>query len=182
MIKKLILVTLIALGLGSAFWLGSRIETAPDEAESLLSKIPDVSVTDVDSNLVPLSKFLSTSRPGIIFVHFWATWCGPCEAELPDLVQFAESKIDNINVTFLIIAVNDELPKIKKRVKQLSFKNTRVFWLIDNSMVHRDRFGVTKIPETFVFSSSGQFKKKLVGPQEWTSSVFDQLTQSLSSK
>ena len=46
------------------------------------------------------------------FVHFWATWCAPCEKELPDLLKFALN--ENKTITFLFISVNDEAIRYRK--------------------------------------------------------------------
>ena len=48
-------------------------------------------------------------------VHFWATWCAPCEAELPEFIDLAK-KFEKI--TFFLIAVNDEEKKIHKFFKR----------------------------------------------------------------
>ena len=49
--------------------------------------------------------------------HLWATWCGPCEAEFPDFLRYAES-FKNKPVLFTLVAVKDEAQKIKKWVKK----------------------------------------------------------------
>jgi len=48
----------------------------------------------------------------------------------------------------------------------------KVYWLLDNTQVHRQAFGTTKLPESYLFNGSGQLLRKLVGPQEWLKPLF----------
>ena len=74
---------------------------------------------------------------------------------------------------FLLVAVNDELIKIKKHLNGLSVP-AGVMWLLDNKDVHRAAFGSTRVPETFVFSSDKNTLRKYVGPQEWNKPLYFQ--------
>ena len=54
----------------------------------------------------------------LVMVHFWGTWCAPCEVELPEYVEFIE-QFDKSKLKVLILAVNDEEKKVLKFMKRL---------------------------------------------------------------
>ncbi len=101
-----------------------------------------------------------------VLVHFWGTWCAPCEAELPDFLEFVE-KLKEKKVRAILLAVNDEDIKIKKFLKRFGK-------LPDNVSVAHDKpgksmltFGTVKVPETYLFAKNGKTLNKYVGPQDW---------------
>jgi cytochrome c biogenesis protein CcmG, thiol:disulfide interchange protein DsbE len=102
------------------------------------------------------------------------TWCAPCEAELPDLLALIKRYEDRPGVKFLLVATNDEVFKVQKHLKTLAIPKSSIYWLIDNKNVHRDQYGTTRVPETFVFSSDKTTLRKYVGPQEWNKTMFFQ--------
>ena len=118
---------------------------------------------------------LSDLKSDLVVVHYWATWCAPCEAELPELLKFIDTFKDKPGVKFLLVAVNDDLMKVKKHLKAQTIpKEASITWLMDNGNVYRDIFGTSRVPETYVFSSDKMTLKKYVGPQEWNNPMFFQ--------
>ena len=55
---------------------------------------PDFELRGPDGRLVRLSQF----RGQVLLVNFWASWCGPCRAEAPDLVALSETMAGNLAV------------------------------------------------------------------------------------
>ncbi len=178
--RILIGLTLISLAIGYTWWsrrsLQSQIQGSP--SETLLTRMPQALYTTLEGEVFDPALAIPKDRKAIV-VHFWATWCGPCEAELPELLKFSEHDKD---IVYLIVAINDEVAKIKKFLLQMPVpKNQQIYWLLDNNQVHRQAFGTTKLPESYVFRGNGQLLKKLVGPQAWEKpqflDTFRQLTQ-----
>jgi hypothetical protein len=73
-----------------------------------------------------------------------------------------------------LVAVNDEKVKIEKHLKTLVVPKASVTWVMDNRNTHRDIYGTTRVPETYVFSSDKRTLKKYTGPQEWNKPMFFQ--------
>src|SRR4029450_9163290 len=53
---------------------------------------PGVTMRDLDGREVSLASL----RGKVVLVNFWATWCGPCRAEIPDLVALQEKGGDRL--------------------------------------------------------------------------------------
>jgi thiol-disulfide isomerase/thioredoxin len=131
----------------------------------ILKEIPRIQFPDLLNKKTV--QFISESNAGKRkIVHFWGTWCGPCETELPSFISFAK-KFENKKVQFFLVAVNDEKAKVKKFLSRFKTfpKNLKIS--LDNSGVLMESFGVVKVPETFVFNEKGKTLKKFSGPQEW---------------
>ena len=169
--KIFIALVLIGGALAYSFYSKKSLEDQlSQESDQLLSRLPQATFTTFDGQPY-LTQDLIQSTPKGVFVHFWATWCGPCEAELPELLEYIEMRGDD--VVFLIVAINDELAKIEEFMATLKMPEERqVLWLLDNDFIHRNQFGTMKLPETFLFKGDGAILRRFVGPQEWLKPQF----------
>lgn len=137
----------------------------------ILRKLPDFKVKTVyGSKLISRSDILS-AKGKITYIHIWGTWCAPCEAEFPDLVQFINSMKDK-NAQFVLLAVNDDTKKIKKFLTQFDNISADVIILEDPDGVVMDLLGSVKVPETYVFNDKGDHLRRYVGSQSWSSKSF----------
>lgn len=117
----LILILVFVLLIGGAYVLYTRLEPslAPDQLAAQTTKAaddqqgsadsneqeqvtaPDFTVYDVSGNPVKLSNYFG--KP--IVLNFWASWCGPCQMEMPDFQEKYET-LDG-QVQFLMINMTD---------------------------------------------------------------------------
>ena len=134
----------------------------------VIKNMPTFEVYDLDGKNVSSSQLLSKSG---FYVHIWGTWCGPCESEFGLLLDFAAT-LENKNIKFYLIAVNDEKNKILKFISKYKKIPGNVIILIDQNNQVMDKFGTFKVPETFLFDSNGLGRNKYVGPQDWTKEIY----------
>lgn len=174
MLTRLLIIFLILGGtIFYAFYQKGSLESQlSGSSASILSKLPVTEFSTLEGQPFKLEELYQNERVELLVVHFWGTWCAPCEAELPDLLSFIKRFEDRPGVRFLLVAVNDDLVKVKKHIKGLGLPRSSLVWLMDNGNVHRDIFGTTRVPETYVFSSDKVTLRKYLGPQEWNKPLF----------
>ena len=131
----------------------------------VLKTLPEFSLKNLLSEKMVTSENIFEQGRAFSMIHFWATWCAPCEAELPAFINLAK-KFDKI--AFILVAVNDEDKKIHKFFKRFGKLPSNVFLAHDEKGKVSTRFGTIKLPETYLFTrKNGRHINKYVGPQEW---------------
>lgn len=172
------IILIIAATVGYSLYSKRSLESqivAEKEGHAVLARLPEAVFETLEGQPFPVNDLFTKEPTDLLMIHYWGTWCAPCEAELPDLLAFIKRFEGNSNVKFLLVATNDEVIKIKKHLKTLPIPSkASIYWLVDNKNVHRDLFGTTRVPETFVFSSDKTTLRKYLGPQEWNKTMFFQ--------
>jgi len=122
----------------------------PDPGQLLAKKVPDFKFVDLGGKPVT-----SQSLAGKVAVlDFWATWCDPCKASLPNLQKVYEKYKDNDKVAFLAISIDE--PQVEDKAIEDFFKELKV-----NIPLCRDRdnsaiaFKFTGIPSSFIIDANG---------------------------
>jgi thiol-disulfide isomerase/thioredoxin len=102
----------------------------------------------------------------VVFINFWATWCGSCKDEMPSMEalyqQFKEK-----DFVFLTISVDYEG---KKPVKEFIEKQRYTFpVLLDPKCETLDFYKVKGIPTTILIDKNRKMIGKATGPKNWKS-------------
>lgn len=83
-------------------------------AEDSRPAFPDVSFTDLDGGVVDLKSY----RGAVVLLNFWATWCGPCRLELPEL-QKLYGELGRKGFVVLAVAVDTPVSKVRPFMERL---------------------------------------------------------------
>jgi len=110
-----------------------------------------------DLNGKPVS--LAEARGKIVLLNFWATWCGPCRAEIPDLVDLQKRYADKFEI--IALATDEDDPDEVRRFVLQSGINYRV--AMSSDAVRRDYGGIAALPTSFVIDPEGRIVQKHVG-------------------
>jgi thiol-disulfide isomerase/thioredoxin len=134
--------------------------TAPDSGPVIRfvrnpDHAPDFKVDDLDGK--PLS--LSGSRGKVILLNFWATWCGPCRAEIPDLIELQKKYGDRLQIIGLDVD-DDDSAEVKKFVEKNGI-NYPVG--IATNEIRVQYGGVAALPTSFVLDDQGRVVQKHEG-------------------
>ena len=95
---------------------------------------------------------------GIFLVNFWGTWCPPCHAEHPYLMEISKREGD---ITFVGVNYKDDVALAREFLSERG--NPFKFNLVDVSGGLGIDFGVVGAPETFIVDQSGTIRYKHVG-------------------
>ena len=87
-----------------------------------------------------------------MYVDVWATWCGPCKAEIPSLQQL-ETDYHDKNITFMSVSVDTDKEAWKKMVAEKELGGVQV-WADGWSKITKD-YAIFSIPRFMLFSAEG---------------------------
>ncbi|MCX4305718.1 MAG: TlpA disulfide reductase family protein [Acetatifactor sp.] len=117
-------------------------------AENSVQQAPDFTVTDYDGEEVMLSDYFG--KP--IVVNFWASWCPPCKAEMPD---FEEAYKTHSEVQFLMVNMTggrETLESAKEHVESQGYTFTVLF---DTEYSAAYAYYVNSLPATYFIDAEG---------------------------
>jgi thiol-disulfide isomerase/thioredoxin len=120
----------------------------PDQA-------PEFAVKGIDGGPVNLAA----ARGKVVLLNFWATWCGPCRMEVPDLVELQKKYQDRLQVIGLVVDDADE-DAVRKFAKHYAI-NYPVAMTTDEMRIQFG--GVPALPTSFIINAQGRVVQKHIG-------------------
>jgi thiol-disulfide isomerase/thioredoxin len=123
-------------------------------------------IRDLEGKEVNMSDF----KGKVIFLNLWATWCGPCRAEMPS-IQELYNKVDHEKVAFVILSLDtdENAPKISRYVNEHKF----TFPIFRPNGPMPNQLRVSMIPTTFVVGTDGKIKMKKSGAANYATEDFE---------
>lgn len=105
----------------------------------------------------------------VILVNLWATWCGPCVREMPDLSKISEELKDK---NFRMLGLNVFQQANSKKVEDFLKSNPVSYTIIDGSQEIVDAFSeadgkpIEAVPTTFIIDKSGKIAETIIGGRD----------------
>ena len=115
---------------------------------------PDFTMLDMDGNEVTLSSFFG--KP--IVLNFWASWCGPCKMEMPEIQKFYEQYGEEIH--FLLVSVDDSVDSAKTFLAGTEYTFPVYF---DTTSAGAYTYGASSIPLTYFIDAEGNLTAYYMG-------------------
>ena len=160
-----LLVGAVALALVSARYKAQSTDTSARAAASgdtitlhffrNPGKIQDVSMHDLDGGAIELASL----HGKVTLINFWATWCGPCRAEIPDLVALQNKYRDQLQV--IGISEDEVSSDLVRRFAADQGVNYPIVMLTPE--LEKVFSGVRALPTTFLLDREGRLVQKHVG-------------------
>jgi len=128
----------------------------------------------ISGHMIKLSDF----RGKVVFLNFWATWCGPCRAEVKDIDKLYDTLKDE-GFTVMAVDIGEDRRKVESFMKKNNI-NFPVY--LDSSGAISANYGVTGIPTTFIIDPDGKIIGRAIGPRPWGSYESIEFMRSLMKK
>ena len=135
-------------------------------------KAPDFCLEGLKGEKVQLKAL----KGKIIFLNFWATWCGPCKEEMPSMEALYQHFKDR-NFIFLTISLDfGGQEPVRKFIENHRYQFPV---LLDPSGKTLDLFEINKIPTTLIIDKNGKMIGRAIGPRNWSSPEFSSLIEQM---
>jgi peroxiredoxin len=149
---------------------GTATPAMPMSSRTMLA--PDFSLRDLDGNVQHLSSF----RGRVVLLNFWATWCLPCQTEMPMMEALYQAYKDH---GFEVVAVSSDAPGAEVVQPFVSQQQVSFTTLLDASGQVTRLYGVTSLPTTYLLDREGRLVTVEIGGHDWSAAGARALIRSL---
>jgi cytochrome c biogenesis protein CcmG/thiol:disulfide interchange protein DsbE len=120
-------------------------------------KAPDFELIGMDKKTYSLSQ-LAGEKP--VMINFWASWCGPCRYETPDIVELHEKYKDDVVFYGLNLTSTDKVESVEAFIKEF---NVNYPILLDITGDVSSEYAIQAVPTTFFIDKNGMVVDKIIG-------------------
>ena len=179
--KKYLIVLILAIVIGGSIFTLNKYNTSNSKSNSSVGGTNKGSTTQNNISLQPIEtnpnatktkaidfklkdlngKELSLSdlKGKKVFLNFWATWCPPCKAEMPEIEKlYQETK--NSNLVIVAVEIGEPLSTVKPFINSNKY-NFKV--LIDPDQKVAAQYNITSIPTSYFIDVDGNIITKNIG-------------------
>ena len=112
---------------------------------------------------------LASLRGQVVLLNFWATWCEPCEREMPAMERLHE-KLGPEGLRLIAVSVDESSDPID-RFRERFGLTFPILW--DPEKRVSDAYQTYRYPETLLIGRDGIVVERYVGPREWDSPLYE---------
>lgn len=119
------------------------------------SEAPDFTITDFTGQKLTLSQY----KGKVVLLDFWASWCTPCQAEIPKFIEW-QKKYGDQGLQVIGISMDDDEKAARKFVERLK-PNYPI--AMGNAKLAASYGGILGLPANLIINRSGRVRSKYVG-------------------
>ena len=160
-----LLMRMAALLLATLF----ALTTAQAEEKKIIA--PDFTLKSRSGENLKLSEF----RGELVMLNFWASWCGPCRQEMPELEKLYQ-RFKPLGFTLLGINVDEQAKNAEKMLKQIPV-SFPVLFDVDHSV--SGQYHVAVMPTTILIDRDGAIRNVHQGYQPGTEEMYQEWIKTL---
>jgi thiol-disulfide isomerase/thioredoxin len=131
----------------------------PSDEVAVGGQLRDVTMQGLNTPARNLSEF----RGKPLIINVWASWCGPCRAEMASLERLAW-RDDSGSFTIIGVSTDDYVDNALQALKQA---NATITHFIDQKLVMEHMLGASRLPLTVLVAADGRVLQKVYGAREW---------------
>ncbi|HDR6217809.1 MULTISPECIES: redoxin domain-containing protein [Bacillus] len=121
---------------------------------------PDFELTKLDGTNVKLSDLKGKK----VILNFWATWCGPCQQEMPDMEAFYKEHKENVEILAINYTPSEKGGGEEKVSNFIEEKGITFPVLLDKNIDVTTAYKVITIPTSYFIDTKGVIQDKFIGP------------------
>ncbi len=111
---------------------------------------------------------LDSTRGQWVFLHFWASWCGPCRKEMP-LIQKLSEKINSDKFRIVMVNTSEDEDTVFTFLATLSID---IDTLMDTDGQVTEAWKPRGLPTTFLIDPHGKVRYQAIGGRQWNNPVY----------
>jgi cytochrome c biogenesis protein CcmG, thiol:disulfide interchange protein DsbE len=162
---KKLLATLLLLGLvGYGLWQVMATNNEKPTGLAIGNAAPDFELKTLDGKSIRLSELQGKK----VILNFWATWCPPCQAEMPEMQNFYEKYNKDVEVLAVNLTSQDSRDKVDSFIKEYGLTFPVV---LDEEGDVLKLYKISPIPTSYIIDSEGIIRDKYVGPMTYDQMV-----------
>ena len=160
---------LVALGLGAILAFTTAAAPTAHDLRSLGLEAPKEAVEAPDfslPNLTGKKTRLRDFRGKVVFLNFFATWCGPCREEMPAMEQLHRTYKDK-GLVVLAVDIQESANDVRAFTQELKLSFPA---LLDRDGSVASTYAIRPVPATYLIGRDGKILWRAFGSREWDAS------------
>lgn len=162
--KKIIIIIIAVILIGVSIFTVNKYNKSSDnenstvestDKSSTLTEAIDFTLKDLEGNELSLSDLKGKK----VFLNFWATWCPPCIAEMPEIEELYQETKDS-DLVIVSVEIGEPLDEVKSFINNKKY-NFKV--LLDTDQSVATKYNVVSIPTSYFIDEEGNIVSKKVG-------------------
>jgi len=134
-------------------------------------KAPAISLNDLKGRQVTLDGF----KGKVVFVDFWASWCGPCKQEFPEINKFI-TKYKDKDVVVLAVNVDKQRSHVEEFLSKIPNLSEKITVVLDPDSRVVASYNARMMPTSFIIDKDGVVRYIHFGfnesdPSSWTAEI-----------